>query len=131
MRLELTRKTDLALLALRSLYRTGRRMAASELAESISTTRAFLPQALSPLIRQGWVGSQTGPSGGYELAVDLSGVSILDVIEAIDGPVETGHCVLRGGPCGESAFCSLHEPWSRARAAMAGELARTPVVWPR
>lgn len=128
MRLELTRKTDLALAALRSLAATGRRMSAGQLATAVSTTSTYLPQAMAPMVRLGWVNSQPGPTGGYELNADLKEVSVLQVIEAIEGAVDEARCVLRGGPCAAATACSLHEPWSRARAAMVGELAKTPVI---
>ncbi len=128
MRLELTRKTDLALSALRTLAASGRRMGATELAAAVSTTPTYLPQAMAPMVRLGWVNSQPGPTGGYEVSTNLSKVSVLAVIEAVEGPVDEGRCVLRGGPCSVGAVCSMHEPWSRARAAMVAELDRTPVT---
>lgn len=103
-------------------------MGAEELAASIRTTRTYLPQAMAPLVRLGCVASHPGPHGGYELATDLGDVSVLDVIEAVEGPVDDGRCVLRNGPCSVGQVCSLHEAWSRARVAMISELARTPVV---
>jgi len=128
MKLELTRKTDLAISALRVLHEAGRRVGARELAKALHTTSTYLPQVMAPLVRRGWVDSQTGPNGGYQAGADLATVSTLAVIEAIEGAVDGGTCVLRGGPCGEVEHCSLHIPWTRARAAMVSELDKTSVI---
>src|SRR5688500_15833892 len=113
MRLEVTRKADLATRALLELAALGRRSKSSELAERLGTTPGFLSQVLSPLVAQGWVRSDPGPSGGYRLAVAADEVSVLDVIEAVEGPTDTGRCVLEDRPCGGAGLCALHVPWSQ------------------
>ena len=127
MRLEVTRRSDLAVRILKALGERSGRVKGTELAEIVGTTTAFVPQVLSPLVRAGWVRSDPGPTGGYVLAVDVSALSILDVIEAVEGPTESGRCVLADRPCDEAGRCALHEPWVRARALLLGELARTSI----
>ncbi len=128
MRLEVTRRTDLATRALLELAHLGRRAKAGELADAIGTTRGFLSQAMTPLVAQGWVRSDPGPTGGYELVADLAEVSVLEVIEAIEGPADAGRCVLEARPCGASAPCALHQPWQRARTHLVDELAASPLA---
>lgn len=122
MRLEVTRKTDLALRALLALRPAGVRLKAAELAVEVGSTAGFVPQVVAPLVQQGWVRSEPGPTGGYALQVDLGEVSVLDVIEAVEGPTVSGQCVLVGGPCSDATACALHVPWSRARDQMLAEL---------
>ena len=71
MRLELTRKTDLATRAILDLDRSGTRLKTSVLAEHIGTTPGFLSQVMTPLVGQGWVRSEPGPTGGYSLVAAL------------------------------------------------------------
>lgn len=125
MRLEITRRSDLATRALIELARLGRRTKSVELAEAIGTTPGFLSQAMTPLAANGWVRSVPGPSGGYLLTTDLRDVSVLDVIEAIEGPSEAGRCVLEDRPCGNGGPCALHQPWQRARAQLLDELSNS------
>ena len=106
---------------------TGRRVKAAELAEVLGTTPGFVPQVLHPLVAQGWVDSEPGPTGGYARVAPLERISVLDVIEAVDGPTVTGRCVLEDRPCTESGPCALHHPWSRARAHLLDELGATPL----
>lgn len=102
-------------------------MKSSELAALVGTTPGFLSQAMTPLVLQGWVRSEPGPTGGYVPVVGLDEVSVLDVIEAVEGPTQTGKCVLEDRPCSGGAACALHVPWSRARDHLLAELAATPL----
>ena len=69
-------------------------MKAPELARLLSTTPAFLPQVVGHLVRAGWVRSDPGPSGGYSLSVDLGTLTVLQVVEAVDGEIDDGRCVV-------------------------------------
>ncbi len=127
MRLEITRRTDLATRALLELDRLGRRAKSAELAERVGTTPGFLSQALTPAVAEGWVRSDPGPTGGYSLLADLDDVSVLAVIEAIEGPTDAGRCVLEARACGEGGPCALHQPWSTARSVLTEQLSRSPL----
>lgn len=102
-------------------------MKGAALAERVGASPGFLSQAMTPLVAAGWVRSEPGPTGGYVLAADLSAVSLLEVIEAVEGPTEANRCVLEDRPCSASGPCALHQPWSRARAELTSELAATPL----
>ena len=127
MRLEITRRADLATRALLELAALGRRSKSAELAERVGTTPGFLAQAMTPLVNRGWVQSEPGPTGGYVRNVELDDVSVLDVIEAVEGPTDTGRCVLEDRPCAGGEQCALHQPWSKARQHLLTELAGTPL----
>lgn len=128
MQLQLSRKTDLAMKALAALARAEDRTGGAELAGAIGTTTPFLPQVLGPLVRAGWVDSERGPGGGYLATVDLDEVSLLEVIEATEGSVETGRCVLRDGPCPGTEGCPVHEAWLAARTVLRDALAGVTVA---
>ena len=127
MRLEVTRKSDLAVRALRALGDADRRVKGPELAELVCSTAGFVAQVVNPLVRQGWVRSDPGPTGGYSLVADLDEVSVLAVIEAIEGPTDAGRCVLADRPCSEVGPCALHAAWQRARVELLHELDTTTV----
>ena len=127
MRLEITRKTDLATRSIISLARFGDKVKASVLAEAVGTTTGFLSQVMTPLVAKGWVRSDPGPTGGYTCMIDIDTITILDVIEAIEGPTDTTHCVLIDRACNEANPCALHGPWSRARRQLLHDLQKTPL----
>lgn len=122
MNLGLSRKTDLALEAMETLSDSGQRMSGTALAAEIGTTVQFLPQVLAPLIRAGWIDSERGPGGGYRATVSLDSISLLDLIEATEGEVDNGRCVLRDGPCPGTETCPVHMAWMAAREVLVDEL---------
>jgi len=126
-RLELTRKTDLALQAFRVLAASDGLVPRRSLADSLGTTTGFLAQVMTPLVRAGLVASRPGPRGGYRPAADPRAVSVLQVIEAVEGPIDPDKCVLVGGPCG-TPVCSLHQAWMAARVALEDALRRAPAI---
>ncbi len=128
MRLEVTRKSDLAVRALRVLADASGRLKGPAVADAVGSTSGFVSQVLNPLVRQGWVRSDPGPSGGYSLGVALESVSVLAVIEAIEGPTDSGRCVVADRPCNEAETCAVHGSWQRARVQLLSELDATSVV---
>ncbi len=124
MKLELKRRTDLTLRTVGALT-DGRRWRAAQLAEEVGTTAAYLAHIVGPLTRAGWVHSVPGPTGGHQLATDLDTVSLLDLIEAVEGPTDDGRCVMAARPCPAPEPCALHDTWLRARVALTDELAST------
>ncbi len=122
MRLDLNRRTDLALRAMEELCVQESRVAGPELAEALSTTRQYLPQILNPLVKARWVRSTPGPHGGYELLVPLEEISLLELIEVMEAPTRNDLSVLTGESCPQDELCALHGAWQQARDALMREL---------
>lgn len=133
MRLEITRRAELAVRAMTALAEHAAdgdgspNVKGSDLAERLGTTAAFCGQVMTPLVHAGWVRSDPGPLGGYRLAAPLDALSVLDVIERIDGPTDDGRCVVEGGPCRPEAPCLLHGAWAAARAELVRVLAEVRI----
>ncbi len=128
MRLELTRATDLALRILDEVSLAGRRIKTTELAVAIGSTPSFVAKIAAPLVEAGFIVSTPGPRGGYGIGPDLGAASVLDVIEAVEGPTDTSRCALRGGPCGGAEMCAVHESWTEARNQLLDALAASKVT---
>ena len=122
MRLEITQRADLAVRALVLLAKRPVRLKSADLASALSTTPGFVPQVMGPLVRAGWVRSEPGPAGGYEPIVHLGRLSVLDVIEEVDGPTDTGKCVVADRACLSGQPCALHVAWSVARRELLASL---------
>lgn len=130
MQIALERRGDYSVRAVIDLARhfgEGRRKA-REIATVMDIPVRYLPQLLAPLVRRGLLIATAGPEGGYALARNPASITVLEVIEAAEGPLESPRCVLRGGPCDWDETCPLHETWGRARDALATELGRTTLA---
>ncbi len=122
MRLELNKRTDLALRAMEELCLRETRVGGPILADSLKTTRQYLPQILNPLVKAKWVQSTPGPHGGYELLKPLEKISVLELIEVMEGPTLDNTCVLNGEICPQNELCAMHGAWQHARDALTKEL---------
>ncbi len=127
MKLEILDRTDLAVRALR-LLAEGDRQTARRLADQLATSPGFLTQVLKPLVEDGILDSERGPSGGFAFVVDPGDVTMLRVIESIEGPTDNGRCVLENAACPREDLCAIHDAWIRARDALLTELATTPLL---
>lgn len=128
MKFELTRKTDLALQALQTLGGSDALHKGVDLAAKLDTSAAFLVQVLAPLTQHGWVRSSPGPRGGYQATDTGRGISLLQLIEAVEGPIRDDRCVLREQPCPATELCALHDAWTPVRDTLIERLAATPAL---
>ncbi len=143
MRLSITRRSDLAVRAIRALDGRPGGLTGPELADAIGSTRGFVAQIMAPLVRIRWIASTHGRTGGYRLLPAGRDASVLDVIEAIEGPVAASHpfarsairtCVLdRDEACAAVTEanrepCDVHDAWLAAEQALVDGLRRRRVL---
>ena len=126
MQASLGRKGDYSVRAVLYLarYHDNRRKA-REIAKEMDIPARYLTQILAKLVQQGFLTAVAGPSGGYCLARPPEDMSLLDIVEAAEGPIGLEQCVLQGGPCDWEDSCPVHVPWARAQNAMAHQLSIT------
>ncbi|MFI7278091.1 RrF2 family transcriptional regulator [Streptomyces sp. NPDC049879] len=65
---------------------------AAQLARYYDLPPASLAKQLQALVRAGVLAATTGPRGGFRLARPASAISLLDVVEAVDGPASPYEC---------------------------------------
>ncbi len=125
MRLELTKRGDYAVRAMLALARGAGNglLSARRISDAMDIPVRFLPQVLADLQRGGLVEATPGRAGGYRLARDASAISLLDVIEAVEGDSRRQSCVLRGGPCGLDGTCDVHDVFFEGQEALRSHFA--------
>jgi Rrf2 family iron-sulfur cluster assembly transcriptional regulator len=124
MRLELTRRGDYAIRAMVALGASGgtTRLSVRRIASSMAIPVSFLPQVMRDLVAAGLVEPTTGRTGGYRLSRSLEEITVLEIIESVEGDGRRISCVLRGSPCGRDGHCAAHEVFFAAQDAMIGRL---------
>ena len=117
MRLELTKRGDYAVRAMLTLARPGTgQLTASALAEATAIPSNYVPQVMGDLVRASLVANRRGRHGGYTLARPPGEVSLLTIVEAVEGESRRRTCVMRGGPCGRNGVtCDVHEAFAAAQ----------------
>ncbi len=130
MRLELTKRGDYAVRAMLALARGNGNglLSARKISEAMAIPVRFLPQVLADLQRAGLIEAAPGRSGGYRLARDPSQISLLNVIEAVEGDSRRQSCVLRGGPCGMDGVCDIHGVFFEGQEALLAHFASSSMA---
>ena len=130
MRLELTRRADYAIRTSICLAHEGRGrlVPAPDIARRMDVPPRFLPQIMQDLVRAGLVEATAGRGGGYRLARAPGEVSLLEVIEAVEGDVRRRTCVLRASACSAGQPCGVHDLFAEAQDAMLERLAVATVL---
>jgi Rrf2 family protein len=130
MRLELTKRGDYAVRAMLALTRGAGNglLSARRISDAMVIPVRFLPQVLADLQRAGLVEAAPGRSGGYRLAREAKTISLLEVIEAVEGDSRRRSCVLRGGPCGLDGHCDVHDVFFAGQEALRGTFAASTLA---
>jgi Rrf2 family protein len=100
----------------------------SALAEATDAPESFLSKVLQALTRAQLISSQRGKSGGFSILPRGRAASMLQVIEAIDGPICLNVCLVSGMQCERSLWCPAHPVWARAQQAMLRVLADASIA---
>lgn len=126
--MRLTAKSEYGLLAAIDLacHAGEGPVSAREISEHRGIPARFLEQLLVLLRRAGLVTAVRGARGGFTLARDASDITVLEVVEALDGPLTSAVCDadLAGG-CDKAAGCAASGVWGRATDALREVFATT------
>lgn len=86
-----------------------------EIAEAMDIPAQFLGKVAQNLAKAGIIAIRQGAHGGYELTIAPEELSLLRVVEAIDGEIFLNDCLHRPESCDRSPLCSVHRVWEQAR----------------
>lgn len=110
---------DLSVLGQGSLTRVG------DIAERRNIPPMYLNKIVQALARQGFVTSSRGAGGGVALSRDPASLTLLEVIEAIEGPVALNRCLSNPGECTLQFRCPAHLFWADMQETIVGKLSGT------
>ncbi len=116
MRLELTKRADYAIRAVLALGEAGPDdvLSVRRIASDRAIPVRFLSLVMADLVGAGLVEGTEGRSGGYRLARPATSVSLLEVIEAVEGDSRRRVCILRGDRCQQAGACDVHAVFAAA-----------------
>lgn len=130
MRLNLARRTEYGIRILVALAeRPGETMTAAALAEECSIPHGNVPAILSTLGRADIVATSRGRAGGCTLARAPEDISIMEVVQALEGTVALARCILDSRRCHNGRpLCAVHQVWVAGRDAALDALAQTSLA---
>lgn len=125
--MQITRQADYAVRAVLYLARLGtdHRAATSQIAQEQQIPPSFLAKIVSQLSVAGLLQTSRGARGGVSLARSPEDISLLEVVEAIDGPIMLNECVGSNGVCVFGDDCPMRPVWCDAQAELVNHLKDT------
>jgi len=115
--MELTRKGEYAIRGIVYLARQpkGKVALISEIAEAADGPQTFLAKIFQSFAKIGLVNSYRGTGGGFTLGRPASGITLREVVEAVDGPVVPNRCLMKSSECERSVHCMVHDVWRKVQ----------------
>ncbi|AOD15541.1 SUF system Fe-S cluster assembly regulator [Xanthomonas fragariae] len=110
--LRVTKLTDYATVVLTVLAaHSGQVLSASELAEHAGLEAPTVSKILKPLSQAGLVEGLRGVHGGYRLARMASEITLVEIVEAMEGPLAITECSQDHSQCGIAQKCGVRSNW--------------------
>lgn len=123
--MELTRKGEYAIRGI--VYLASRPVnqvcLLSEIAAAVDVPQTFLAKIFQQFSKIGLVKSYRGTGGGFLLGRTADKITLLEVVEAVEGPIVPNRCVSGGGECDRATGCNVHPVWLNVQSQVRGILA--------
>ncbi len=118
--LRLNRMTDYAILVLGALARRhGETLASGHLARVTKLAQPTVAKVLKMLLAAELVETQRGVRGGYRIKKILADISLVDIVEAMEGPIAVTDCIEGARqPCSASKCCCMRNHWNHVNLAI-------------
>ena len=130
--MQLTRSADYAVRAMLDIAELTSaeqgRARTHEIAQRQSIPPALLAKLVPLLVRAGLLDSQRGARGGLFLARSASNINLLEIIQAVEGPIALNRCTATPAQCDKVEQCAVHPVWQKAQDYLVSLLEIR--VWP-
>lgn len=124
--MEITRETDYAIRCVLHLFESPNDVImVDDIAKAKAIPKSFLSKILQKLAKANIVKSYRGVKGGFQIAKAPKEINLLDVINAIEGPVAMNRCAVNRKVCSLSCSCAVHTIWVELRKDVEEKLRKT------
>lgn len=106
----------------------GKYAMVKNIAEESEIPTHFLAKILQQLARKGFLRSSKGPTGGFTLRRPAAEISLLELVDSIDGLAEYQRCPSGMAECNDEAPCGMHESWKKLRSSIMDYLEGTTIA---
>ena len=125
--MKISRQADYALRTILYMARIGvaQQTSTNNIAVEQKIPISFLRKIVFQLAISGMLVTSRGKRGGIALALPPSEISLLAVVEAIDGPIWLNECVANPDSCYFGTTCTFYDIWCKAQAELVHRLKST------
>ena len=112
-----SKRAEIAIQSMLLLATKGNNQSADarSISEELVIPKMFCAKILQELKYAGFLTSKKGKNGGFCLVENGNNITILQIIEAIDGKYVFGNCLLGFRYCSDEHPCPVHHRWSSLR----------------
>ena len=89
----------------------------SEISKTWDMPESFLRKILNNLAKAGLVLSFRGIGGGFSLARPANKITLLNIVEAVEGKIYLNKCLVGPEFCDNRTWCPVHTAWGKAQEA--------------
>ncbi len=111
-----------AMIELALLFKKNRRISLTDLSKELHISRKYLEQIFSMLNTAGLVRALRGAKGGYTLTRPPNEISLLEVVEATEGPILLVDCVGSDNICRWEDICVARQLWKDVNESIRNSL---------
>jgi len=125
-----SRSAEYAIRAFVNLSRVpeGKYAMVKHIAQQEEIPTHFLAKILQQLARKGLLRSSKGPTGGFTLRRKASEVSLMNIVEALDGLGDYDKCASGLAECNDEQPCGMHDSWNALRSRIIEYLKQTSIA---
>jgi Rrf2 family protein len=105
----------------------GKYAMVKQIAEHADIPSHFLAKILQQLARKSFLRSSKGPTGGFCLRMPAADVSMLSIVDAVDGLADFQRCPAGMAECNDQQPCGMHDTWKALRSRIMEYLERTTI----
>ena len=105
----------------------GKYAMVKQIAEQCDIPAHFLAKILQQMARKGFLRSSKGPTGGFCLRMPAAEISMLQLVDTIDGLADYERCPGGMTECNDSAPCGMHDTWKALRSRIMEYLEHTSI----
>lgn len=98
---------------------------AQQLHKKIDVPERYLRRLLTDLSKSGFIKSIQGRQGGFTFARDISTITLLQIVEAVDGLESLNECILGYETCKFNYSCPMHDVWEETKLKVINTLTNT------
>jgi Rrf2 family protein len=123
--LQIARHTDYASRIVLHLacLEEGALVSIAEIAEQRMLPAYFVRRLIGKLVQGGILATSRGSQGGIRLARPAAEITLLDLVQAMEGPVALNPCLTENHTCPFAASCPVQLVWAEATRALQASLA--------
>ncbi|WP_438317476.1 RrF2 family transcriptional regulator [Candidatus Caldatribacterium sp. SIUC1] len=89
-----------------------------DIAKREEISEKYLGQLIIPLRSAGLISSKRGAEGGYQLARPPETITVLEIVEALEGKVIIVDCLRDEALCQRASSCAAREVWKKLQEAI-------------